>query len=101
VIPLSSEDCPGDGNGRPRRFGLRSVYKLAIARRLSLLGIPASLAVSLASKFTDAPQRGRPPGGLFPVGLTCILATPGSTGSVVNLKPEEDIGTLLQDAKKK
>jgi hypothetical protein len=98
VVPLSSDDCPGGGKGRPRRFGLRSIHKLAIAHRISLLGVPANLAVSLASKFTDMPQYGRPLGGLFPVGLTVIIATPGGTGTVVNLKPEEDIGTLLQDA---
>jgi hypothetical protein len=97
VVPLSGEDVPGDGKGKPRRFGVRTVTKLAIAHKISRLGIPANTAVSLASKFTDTPQHGRPIGGVFPDGLTYILATPDG-GSVVNVKPEEDVSSLLQDA---
>ena len=98
VIGLSGDDAPGDGRGRPRRFGIRTITKLAIAHRISKLGIPANIAVTLASKFTDLPQHGRPIGGVFPIGLTYILATPDGSGSVVNLKPEEDISTVLHDA---
>lgn len=98
VIGLAPDDIPGDGRGKPRRFGTRTITKLAIAHRISLLGVPANIAVALASKFTDLPQHRRPLGGLFPVGLTFIIQTPNGTGTVVNLKPEEDIGTLLQDA---
>jgi len=53
--------------------------------------------VSLATKFSDEPQHGRPLGGLFPVGETYIIAT-GGVGSVVSVKPEEDVSALLQDA---
>ena len=48
VLPLSSDDDPGDGKGRPRRFSIRSVFRFAIAHKISQLGIPANLAVRLA-----------------------------------------------------
>jgi hypothetical protein len=98
VIPLSRDDVPGNGRGKPRRFCVRTVTKLAIAHRISQLGIPANIAVALASQFTDTPQIGRPIGGVFPGGLTYILATPDGVGSVVNVQADEDIGKFLQDA---
>jgi hypothetical protein len=98
VIPLSSDDDRGDGKGKPRRFCTRTITKLAIAHKISQLGIPANIAVTLASKFTDEPQNGRPVGSVFPVGSTYILATPDGIASVVNVKPEEDVGFLLRDA---
>jgi hypothetical protein len=97
VMPLSGDDVPGDGKGKPRRFGIRSVTKLAIAHKISLCGIPANIAVKLASKFTDEPQHGRPLGGLFPTGQSYILST-GGTGSVVNVQADEDVSKFLQDA---
>ena len=98
VIKLASDDIPGDGRGKPRRFGMRTITTLAIAHKTSLLGIPANTAVDLALKFTDSPQHGRPIGGVFPIGLTYIVATPDGNASVINVKPEEDAATLLQDA---
>jgi hypothetical protein len=98
VIGLSGDDVPGDGKGKPRRFGIRSIIKLAIAHKISQLGIPANIAVTLASKFTDTPQYGRPIGGLFAGGLTYILATLDGVGSVVNVQADEDVGKFLQDA---
>lgn len=98
IIGLAPDDIPGVGRGKPRRFGMRTITKLAIAHRISLLNVPANTAVTLASKFTDEAQCGRPLGGLFPVGLTFIVVNPGGLGAVVNLKPEEDIGTIIQDA---
>src|ERR1700733_1979693 len=91
VIPLSRDDVPGNGRGRPRRFCVRTITKLAIAHKISQLGIPANIAVTLASKFTNASQHGRPIGSVFPVGSTYILATPDGIASVVNVKPEEDV----------
>ena len=73
VIPLSRDDVPGNGRGKPRRFCVRTVTKLAIAHKISQLGIPANIAVTLASKFTDEPQNGRPIGSVFPVGSPLIL----------------------------
>jgi hypothetical protein len=97
VIEPNREDSPGDGRGKPRRFGLRTAKKLAIAHKISQLRIPANIAVKLAEMFTDDSQIGRTAGDLFPIGLTYILATP-SGNAVVNVKPEEDVSQLLQDA---
>jgi hypothetical protein len=98
VIGLSGDDVPGDGKGKPRRFGVRSVIRLAIAHKISQLGIPANIAVTLASRFSDRPQYGRPIGSPFPNGLTYILATPDGAGSVVNVQFDEDVSKFLQDA---
>lgn len=97
VIGLSGDDVAGDGKGKPRRFSLRTATKLAIAHKISKLGLPANTAVTLASKFTDTPQHGRPIGGVFPNGSTYILAAPDGAGSVVNVQSDEDVGTFLQD----
>jgi hypothetical protein len=98
LIKPSGEDVAGDGRGKPRQFGFRTMTKLAIAHKIALLGIPANKAVKLAEHFTDEPQRGRAIGSLFPIGLTYILATPSGSASVTNVKPEEDVSQLLQDA---
>jgi hypothetical protein len=98
IIGLSQDDIPADGRGKPRRFCTRTITKLAIAHKISLTGIPANIAVNLASRFTDTPQHGRPIGQLFPVGTTYILSTAEGDSSVVNVKPEEDITSLLKDA---
>jgi hypothetical protein len=98
VIEPNREDLPGDGRGKPRRFGLRTAKKLAIAHKISQLRIPANAAVKLAEMFTDDSQIGRTAGDLFPIGVTYILATPSGSASVVNVKPEEDVSQLLQDA---
>ncbi|MDA9487943.1 hypothetical protein [Bradyrhizobium sp. CCBAU 11361] len=98
VISLSPDDIPGDGRGKPRRFGPRTLVKLAIAHKVALLGLPANMAVALAEKFTDVPQYGRPLGQLFPVGTTWIVHSPARKASVVNVKPEEDASALLDDA---
>jgi hypothetical protein len=71
---------------------------LAIAHKIAQLGIPANIAVTLATKFTDEPQNGRPLGGTFPIGTTYVLAKPNGVALVVNLKPEEDVSRLLDDA---
>jgi hypothetical protein len=98
VIEPTREDSPGDGRGKPRLFGLRTAKKLAIAHKISQLRIPANRAVKLAEMFTDDSQIGRTAGDLFPIGLTYILATPSGSASVVNVKPEDDVSQLLQDA---
>jgi len=95
VIRLSCDDVPGEGRGKPRRFGLRTITKFAIAHRISLLGIPADTAARLASKFTDEPQHGRPIGGVFPRGRTILLATPDGVGAIKNIQPDGDIDSLL------
>jgi hypothetical protein len=77
---------------------LRTAKKLAIAHKISQLRIPANIAVKLAEMFTDDSQVGRTAGDLFPIGLTYILATPSGNASVVNVKPEEDVSQLLQEA---
>jgi hypothetical protein len=97
VIKLNGEDVPGNGKGKPRRFGFRTVKKITLAHKISQLGIPADRAVKLAEKFTDHPQSGRPHGDLFPIGMTYIIVTPDNA-TVVNVKPEEDVGLLLRDA---
>ncbi|MFC7700917.1 hypothetical protein ACFQX9_30075 [Bradyrhizobium sp. GCM10028915] len=98
LFGLAPDDFPGDGRGKPRRFGMRTLVKLAIAYRASLTGIPANLAVSLAEKFTDTPQHGRPLGQPFPIGTTWIVLSPSRKASVVNVKPEEDASALLEEA---
>jgi hypothetical protein len=96
VVRLAPHDYAGDGRGKPRRFGMRTMTKLAIAHKISLLGIPANIAVALASKFTDDPQHGRPIGGLFPSGRTVLLATPDGTGVIRNIQPDGDLDSLLK-----
>ena len=98
IIPLTSDDVPGDGRGKPRRYGLRTAKKLAIAYRISKLGIAPNIAVALATKFTDERQCDRRVGDLFPIGLTYILQTEKGCASVINVKPEDDISAMLQDA---
>ena len=98
VISLSPEDIPGDGPGNPRRFTEPTIIKLAIAHKISLLGIPANMAVTMASNFTDLPQHGRQHGQLFPIGLTAIVATPDGKSAVMNIMPEEDVTAFLKDA---
>lgn len=96
LIGLAPEDIPGDGRGKPRRFSQRTVVKLAIAHKISLLGIPANTAVALASKFTDVPQHGRPIGALFPIGRTVLLATPDGAGTIRNIQPDGDLDSLFK-----
>ncbi|MEH2485770.1 hypothetical protein [Bradyrhizobium sp. AZCC 2230] len=96
VIGLAPEDIPGDGRGKPRRFSQRTIVKLAIAHKISLLGVPANIAVALASKFTDVPQYGRPIGGCFPVGRTVLLVTPDGAGTIRNIQPDGDLDSLFK-----
>jgi hypothetical protein len=95
VIELSGDDVPGDGRGKPRRFGVRTITKLAIAHPISLLGIPPKMAVSLASKFTDEPQHGRPMGCPFPRGKTVLTVSHGGAACIHNVLPDGDIDSLL------
>jgi hypothetical protein len=97
IIRLSSDDDPGDGKGTPRRFGIRRVYQIAIAYRLSRLGVPANIAVTLAALFSDTPQHGREIGRLFQTGRTLLVATPDGCGRIEHLEPDQDIGSLLTD----
>jgi hypothetical protein len=94
VIRLSGEDIPAGGQGKPRGFSQRRTYEIAIAHRISLLGIPAAIAVALASKLNE-PQCGRPIGGLFPRGRTILLSTADGTGTIRNVQPDGDIDSLL------
>ncbi|QIG92444.1 hypothetical protein [Bradyrhizobium sp. 6(2017)] len=96
VIRLSGEDDPGDGRGKPRRFGMRTITKLAIAHRISLLGIPANMAVTLSSQFVDEPQRGRNIGCLFPTGRTILTATQDGAATIHNVQPDGDIDSILK-----
>jgi hypothetical protein len=95
VISLGGDDIPGDGRGRPRHFGRRTITKLAIAHKVSLLGVPANIAVRLASKFTDEPQRGRSMGELFEDGRTILLSTADGSGTIHNVEPDGDLDSLL------
>jgi hypothetical protein len=98
VVRLSPNDYPGDGKGKPRRFSINTATTLAIAHKISLLGIPANKAVTWARQFTEVPQHGRPLGQPFPIGTTYILSSPDGAASVVCVKPEENVGMLLKDA---
>jgi hypothetical protein len=95
LIIMSGEDVPGSGKGSPRRFGIRRVYQIAVAHRLALLGIPANIAITLAAKFTDEPQHGRPIGGVFPTGRTILLVSADGTSRVANLQPDASIDALI------
>ena len=97
LIKLNRDDTAGQ-RGKPNLYGHRTVKKLAIAHKATKLGIPASLALLLAQKFTDQPQAGRELGGLFPEGTTYIAATPNGVASVVNVKTLEDASLLLTEA---
>jgi hypothetical protein len=97
VIELSGDDIPGDGRGKPRRFGTRTITKLAIAHQISLLGIPANIAVSLAETFTDQPQRGRPMGCPFPIGKTVLTLTQGGEATIHNIAPDSDLDSILKN----
>jgi len=94
VIRLSGEDIPATGQGKPRGFGKPRVYEVAIAHRISLLGIPAAIAVALAAKFNE-PACGRPLGGLFKTGKTVLIATPDGRGTIHNVQPDGDLDSLL------
>jgi hypothetical protein len=96
VIRLSGDDDPGDGKGKPRRLGLRTITKLAVAHRISRLGVPANIAVSLAAKFTDEPQRGRNIGCPFPIGKTIMTATQNGEAVIHNVQPDSDIDSILK-----
>ncbi|MGY3588519.1 hypothetical protein ACVIGB_002522 [Bradyrhizobium sp. USDA 4341] len=97
VIGLSGDDVPGDGRGKPRRFGLRTITKLAIAHKIARLGIPANIAVSLATKFTDEPQRGREIGCPFPAGRTVMTATLDGAATIHNVSPDGDVDSILKN----
>jgi hypothetical protein len=96
VIQLSPDDIPGDGRGKPRRFGMQTITKLAIAHKISLLGIPANIAVALATKFTDEPQCGRQIGRPFPMGKTVLTASPDGTARIHNIQPDGDLDSILK-----
>lgn len=97
VIKLAGDDVPSNAPGHARRFGLRSIYKIAIAYRISQLGVSANIALTLASKFTDEAQRGRDFGKLYPLGATLLVATPDGTGSIINLQPDQQLTSVLHD----
>lgn len=94
VIRLSGEDTPATGQGRPRGFSPPRVYEIAVAHRISLLGVPAAIAVALAAKLNE-PACGRPIGGLFKNGKTILIATPDGTGTIHNVQPDGDVDSLL------
>lgn len=95
VITLAGDDFPGDGKGKPRRFGLRTISQIAIAHRIASLGVPATTAVNLAAKFTNEPQCGRPIGGLFPRGRTILMASHEGTARVINIEPDSTIDAAM------
>jgi hypothetical protein len=95
LIILSGDDIPGDGKGRPRRFGMRRVYQIAIAHKIASLGIPANTAITLAARFTDEPQRGRPIGGLFPQGRTVLIVSNDGTSKITNVEADATIDSFL------
>ncbi|MGY4411980.1 hypothetical protein ACVWW4_003716 [Bradyrhizobium sp. LB7.1] len=96
VIRLSGDDDPGDGKGKPRRLGLRTITKLAIAHRIARLGVPANTAVSLAAKFTDEPQCGRNIGCPFPIGKTIMTATQDGAALIHNVQPDSDMDSIMK-----
>jgi hypothetical protein len=98
LVKLNRDDVAGEGKGRPRHYSLRTVTKLAIAHRATKLGLPANIAVALASKFTDQPQCGRPLGRVFDEGTTWVSATANGVASVVNTKSSDDVVLMLRDA---
>lgn len=92
VIPDSHERSPGKGH--PRSYVLPVIYRIAIGHALTKLSIAPTTAMALASKFEE-PQRGRDMGKVFELGRTLLVARSDGTGSVVNLQPEDDVGSLL------
>lgn len=97
IIPLSGDDELAP-RGKPRGYGLRTVLKISIAHRISRLGIPANIAVRLASEFTDKPQAGREIGRPFPCGKTMLIATPDGQGKVVRVQADQNMTEHFQDA---
>jgi hypothetical protein len=98
---LDRKVCDADdkahGKGHPRRFSLDCIYKVAIGHTLTKLSIAPTVAMALAQKFIE-PQRGRNNGRLFDSGRTFLTATPNGVGSIINLQPDEDILSYLQEA---
>lgn len=98
AVKLTGDDVSTDTPGKPRGFGLRTIVKLAIAHRVSLLGIPATAAVALAETFTDKPQVGRELGQPFKTGRTFLFSVPDGTCKIVNVQGDQDISEHFQDA---
>jgi hypothetical protein len=64
---LAADIEPG-GSGKPRMFGVKSVYRVALLHPLTRAGLPPAAAKKLADQFCDVGQSGRQPGALFPAG---------------------------------
>jgi hypothetical protein len=95
VIVLDGTDIDPGGSGRPRMFGARSVYRVAIVHRLTRAGLNPPAALSLANIFCDTSQTARPPGQLFPSGRTILVADPNGNGRILHLPPDQNVDDVL------
>jgi hypothetical protein len=86
---------PDPGKGYPRLFSLARVHEIALGHALTRLFVSPKVAMEIAAKFNE-PQRGRPLGGIFPIGKTVLLATQDGTATIHNVQPDGDIDSLLK-----
>jgi hypothetical protein len=87
IITLDPGDLNIGGSGRPRMFGTRTLYRIALVHRLTRAGLPPAAARTLADRFCDTGQSGRQPGSLFPTGRTLLIASQGGTGKISTREP--------------
>jgi hypothetical protein len=50
--------------------------------------------MDFAAKFNE-PQRGRPIGGLFPIGETVLLIDQDGIATIHNVQPDGDVASLI------
>ena len=93
---IAADIEPG-GSGRPRMFGARSVYRVALVHRLTGAGLPPAAAKKLADLFCDQSQGGRQPGALFPTGRTLLITSQDGVGRIVNLPPEAFLDDVMSN----
>jgi DNA-binding transcriptional MerR regulator len=92
---IITSDAGDPGSGRPRMFGMRSIYRIAIVHRLTRAGLPPAAAKKLADQFCDQGQGGRQPGALFPTGRTLLIASQDGAGKIVNLATEAFLDEVI------
>jgi hypothetical protein len=95
LLVLDGADIDPGGSGRPRMFGARSVYRVAIVHRLVRAGLNPASALSLANNFCDTSQPGRLPGALFTIGRTLLVASPDGTSKIINLPLDSFVDDIL------
>jgi hypothetical protein len=95
LIELDHTDNDADGSGRPRKFGSKSIYRIALLHRLARVGLNPKSAAALAATFCDRGQPGRLPGALFPQGRTLLIATADGAGKVINLPPDSFVDDIV------